>query len=117
MPQSNIGRIFFTSSSSPAGPKQVGVGNFPASGVKNILVKNVGLTMFAVRGRANAAATSPDILLAPDHVGMVVLTGTSGQPAYVEFWKYFDPYYINMHNTSAPVDERPGVAEIEAIQG
>lgn len=117
MTQSNTGRIYIRSVYSPAGPLQVGIGNFPTSGVKNVLVKNVGETAIYVRGMANTTPTSPYVALAPDHVGMIVLVGTATQPAYIEFWKYFDPYFINMHNTSAPVGERLGVAEIEAIQG
>jgi hypothetical protein len=113
----NIGRVYFNSDKSPAGPLQVAVGNFPTSGVKNILINNVGESAVFARGRANTTATSPDIVLHPGHTGMIVLVGTAGQPAYIEVWKRYDPRYINMHRINEPIMEHSGVIEIEAIQG
>lgn len=117
MTQANTGRIFFRSDKSPAGPLQVALGNFPSSGVKNVLFRNLGDSVIYARGRANTTATSPDITLMPGHGGAISLVGTAGQAAYVEFWKKFDPRFVNIHNTSATVDEKPGIVEIEGIQG
>lgn len=117
MTQANTGRIFFRSDKSPSGPLQVALGNFPTSGVKNVLFRNVGDSTVYARGRANTTATSPDISLMAKHGGVISLIGTAGQPAYIEFWKKFDPRFVNIHDTSATVDEKPGVVEIEGIQG
>lgn len=114
---SNIGRINFTSSASPANPHVVEVGKLPTSGVKNILIKNVGDTPFIAYGRIGSVDTSPQIQLYPDHTGMIVLVGSATSPAYVVFWKRFDPYYVNMYKTDSYVNERIAVAEIDAIQG
>ena len=115
---SNIGRINFTSSSSPANPHVVQVGVLPTSGVKNILIQNVGNTPFVAYGRIGSTDTSPQIQLYPNHTGMIVLVGTATSPAYVVFWKRFDPYFVNMYQSNTdPVNERIAVAEIDAIQG